>query len=182
MKSLFAFLVLLFVIQTPDHIDWSESRKLRWSDFKMKAPPCNNHAALTNSGMSMDLELRNNEFKVTVHAKFNPDKSWKKEGLKEEAYLLQHEQLHFDITELYARKLRKTFLERRWTMDDDFNSLFQDLYNANQDMLWSVQDVYDKETEHSILKAEQAKWNKAIADSLELYSDFSNPDIEFSIQ
>ena len=45
-------------------------------------------------------------YDAKVYAHFYPDKSW---VIKEQSseHILNHEQLHFDITELHARKFRK---------------------------------------------------------------------------
>jgi hypothetical protein len=181
-KALIIVVFGLFVFQTETYLDWNERRKLSWSDFQAEPPVQSAHAALTNSGINLDLMLQNKEFNVKVHARFNPDKSWKRRDIENSEYLLAHEQLHFDLTELYARKLRKAFLTRKWKENENVNAIFNELYQSNQDQLWKVQDIYDAETEHSINREAQAKWNRAIADSLEMFKDFDKPEIRFFIE
>jgi len=180
-----AFLILLvsfFAFQTDGYLDWNERRKLTWSDFQAEPPVQSAHAALTNSGINLDLRLENKEFNVKVHARFNPDKSWKRKDIENSEYLLAHEQLHFDLTELYVRKLRKAFLTRRWKENENVYAIFNELYQSNQTLLWKVQDVYDAETEHSINREAQAKWSGAVADSLEMFNEFKQPEIRFFIE
>jgi len=180
-KAFFIFLIGLGIFQTEGYLDWKGGRKLTWADFQATPPVQSAHAALTNSGINLDLKLQNREFNVKVYARFNPDKSWKRSDIEKSDYLLAHEQLHFDITELYARKLRKAFLTRSWKENENVNDIFNDLYQSNQDQLWKVQDIYDAETEHSIKKESQAKWSKAVSDSLKMFRDYEEPEIRFSI-
>lgn len=182
MKAFLIVIVSLLVFQTEGYLDWNERRKLNWSDFKAEPPVQSAHAALTNSGINLDLRLENKEFNVKVHARFNPDKSWKRRDIENSEYLLAHEQLHFDLTELYARKLRKAFLTRRWKENENVNAIFNELYQSNQTLLWKVQDIYDAETEHSINREAQVSWSRAVADSLEMFNEFRAPAIQFRIE
>jgi len=181
-KTLFIVVVSLLVFQTDGSLDWNERRKLIWSDFQAEPPVQSAHAALTNSGINLDLRLENKEFNVKVHARFNPDKSWKRRDIENSEYLLAHEQLHFDLTELYARKLRKAFLTRKWKENENVNAIFNDLYQSNQTLLWKVQEIYDAETEHSINREAQARWSGAVADSLEMFMEYDKPEIRFFIE
>ena len=182
MKALFLIVIGLFVFQSEEYLDWNERRKLVWSDFQAEPPVQSAHAALTNSGINLDLKLQNKEFNVKVHARFNPDKSWKRRDIENSEYLLAHEQLHFDLTELYARKLRKAFLTRKWKENENVNAIFNDLYQSNQTLLWKVQEIYDAETEHSINREAQARWSGAVADSLEMFMEFGEPEISFGLE
>jgi len=90
-------------------IEWSADRKLTWDDFKGEPDTANfpNTLALTNSGFGYESGI--NMFKdgqVFVQSVFNTNLSWVvPEGRND--YVLRHEQIHFDITEIYSRKLRK---------------------------------------------------------------------------
>jgi predicted secreted Zn-dependent protease len=87
---------------------------------------------------------------------FSPKLSWKKSsGLND--YMLQHEQTHFDITELYARILRKRLSEEIKTIKDvkKISSIGREITKQ-----WEIeQNTYDDETDHSINKETQAEWN-----------------------
>jgi hypothetical protein len=79
-----------------------------------------------------------------------PSQSWVHPDHKVPA-LLNHEQLHFDITELYARKMKKEmskyyflsvseFVSKK--IDTEVKSIFTSLYNEHM----SIQQKYDVET------------------------------------
>ena len=108
------FLVLV-KSTSEDSMAWNESRKLTWNDFKANPKPKSNAAALTASGITFGYSVKTSgqriiDFSVSVEAHFYPDKSWYLKD-KGNAHILKHEQLHFDITELYTRKFKEQ-LER----------------------------------------------------------------------
>jgi hypothetical protein len=53
-------------------------------------------------------ECRETALDVRVEVEFYPNSSWVKPGRKS-TELLKHEQGHFDLTELYARKAEKQY-------------------------------------------------------------------------
>ena len=109
---LFCFLVLGFARSSNEEtMTWNESRKLTWADFKAQPNYDSNAVALTASGITFGYSVKTSgkrivDFSTTVEAHFYPKKSWHFKD-KSDAYILGHEQLHFDITELYARKFRQ---------------------------------------------------------------------------
>jgi len=70
--------------------------------------------------------------------------------------VLAHEQLHFDITELHARKLRYNIDTFKFSIDikSEMNNL---QIKANQE-LEAMQKQYDNETNYSINVDVQKKW------------------------
>src|SRR5690349_8815741 len=85
-----------------DEIRWQESRKLTFDDFKGDIPRVTPWAASTSSEIHFGYETTNGLLThVVVYASFNPEKSWIKKRLPA---VLSHEQLHFDITEIFTRK------------------------------------------------------------------------------
>ena len=90
-------------------------------------------------------------------------------------YILSHEQGHFDIAEIFARKLNKKMSEYRFdkkTYQKDLNKIYHDILDEKEKM----QNDYDKETNHSINKEKQAEWLKKIAKMLEEYKDYADYD------
>lgn len=111
---------------------------------------------------------------VTVTAQCSPNKSWKhRENLG--TYLLQHEQGHFDIAELYARKLRKDIseAERSPKHSSHTKEWFSSVYVHTISKLWQCQRKYDRQTKHSKNREMQRKWNKKIAKELAELKDFA---------
>ena len=94
-----------------DTISWNENRKLTWADLKDQPNLNSGAVALTASGITFGFSIqksggRPTSFNTTVESLFYPDKSWYIEE-RADNYILGHEQLHFDITELHARKFRQ---------------------------------------------------------------------------
>ena len=107
-------LILIFSVQVfaqeNDKISWNAEESLSWNDFKASPKKHLPYKANTNSGLSFSWNATESssgiELNYEVGSNFYPNRSWVKE-IEEVDYLLAHEQLHFDITELHARKLRK---------------------------------------------------------------------------
>ena len=171
----FSLLGLQFGLSQPKDCEscilWSEGEKLEWSDFKGKARKASPNEALTDSGMSIELECDGTNSSAIVKCFFNPTQSWTKSSDPE--YLLAHEQLHFDITELFVRKLRKQ-LSRFGNDCEKLSSHINDYYNRNYRELVAYQDRYDKETKHSLNKDKQAEWEQKVARELEELKPFAS--------
>lgn len=161
-------------------IQWQSNRLLKWPDFKDKAPKNTEHAALTHSGISLDLSGNNESYIITVSAHFDQRKSWSKRDAESD-FLLNHEQLHFDITELFARKLRKKIINGKWKRPEEINEAIQPLYDQNKDEWRAFQAQYDKETNHSVDKETQALWNALVSDSLEAYDRYRGQTVTLKL-
>jgi hypothetical protein len=166
-----SFIVFLFVSNVSsaqqrdckDCLAWSESRPLRWSDFKGNPKRSAQEEAMTDSGMSIELKCDGKTSKAVVKSYFNPHKSWTKDTKSVE--LLKHEQLHFDITELFVRKLRKQ-LSVLGNDCDKLSKHIQEFYDRNYKEFVAYQDAYDRESNHSINKEKQAFWERKVAKEL----------------
>ncbi len=65
------------------------------------------------------------------------------------ANLLAHEQLHFDITELFARKLRKAMVEFDFENSRNLRAALQALYKKTEMERALMQKKFDVETKHT---------------------------------
>ena len=151
-------------------LDWSASRKLTWNDYKASPEPGSDAAASTTSYLAIEYSITRNSFDYKIESLFSKTRSW---GLHKTAYILSHEQGHFDIAEVFARKLNKQMSEYRFnkrTYQQDLNEIYHDILGEKE----KVQNDYDKETNHSIKKEKQAEWLMKIEKMLEEYEDFSN--------
>ena len=94
--------------------------------------------------------------------------------MKERAddYVLAHEQLHFDITELHVRKLRKQIdgVRVSQNLDQILNALHKNINKALTDM----QNQYDADTNNSMDKNAQAKWLIFIRNELKKYVSYKS--------
>ena len=176
-KYLF-ILMLLFIGNNPDEevMSWSETKKLTWKDFKAEPNQKSDAVALTASGITFGFSIKTSDkrvvgFSTTVESHFYPNKSW---YFKEKCsdLILRHEQLHFDITELYARKFREKIskLQANRNIKKQLNGLHASINNE----LNKTQKRYDEETDHSINEAAQNHWENFIAKELMKLEQFKS--------
>lgn len=169
-------LVFRLTAQEEVTISWSEDYKLEWSDFQGKVKAVSNEAASTASGLTFGYSISNtgntiDKFDANVKAYFYPEKSW---YIKEKAneHILGHEQLHFDITELFARKFRKAL--QSVPLKGNLKNNLQILHSRINKELYQLQRVYDQETNHSINKEVQKQWEEAIVEELKKLEAFKS--------
>ena len=92
--------------------------------------------------------------KLSIKNTFEPHNSWTKTN--ESVELLEHERLHFHISELYARKLRKQIQETKFNSTDQklMNEISR-MYEDKMNELSKYQIRYDRETSHSTMEEKQ---------------------------
>lgn len=76
-------------------------------------------------------------------------------------YILKHEQGHFDITEVYARKLDAALKNYKVNFNTMKNDL-QTIYSRITDEKDAMNEQYDNETKHSVDTTMQRVWNQKI--------------------
>lgn len=169
MKYLSLWLLILTLVLSnrtygQDTINWSANYKLRWSDFKAQPDTGRlQEAAVSALHIRYNLSFDAATYNYHVFCYFDRDKSWTRDTVNKS--LLQHEQLHFDIAEYYARKLATAFANytfNRSTIKKDFDVIYTTLITEYD----VVDNTYDHETEHSKNKKQQELWNQKIAAQL----------------
>lgn len=164
-----------------NEILWSPDYIVTWDDFKANAVPSDLKnpkktliAALMYSVISIRTEYdkEDGEYVLTVEAKMIKNKSYKNKKLINDL-VLKHEIVHFDITELYARKFRKLVSERTFkiktfkkSIDKEFKKLLKELSEA--------QSRYETETGYGIIAEKQKEWIEYIKEELDRLEDFSS--------
>jgi hypothetical protein len=153
-----------------DTLIWQPETKLNWDDFLAEAPSRNSFAAFTYTLINMEYSATITEGKVIpsfkIYAAFNRRRSWvknQKEARTPE--ILAHEQAHFDISEITARRLRKALLTEtysRKSLEQKINSIYQVTVQAGDEM----QALYDQESDHGLNKAQQLKWSNRVKNEL----------------
>jgi hypothetical protein len=139
-------------------IVWDSASKLTWADFRGKADEKSPYVAVTASGIRYRLMIGSQGLTDSVVAEFYPEESWKKGGSESQ---LMHEQGHFDITEVFARKLRKRIQEyvpKRGSLAKQLNLVYEEVEKERE----LEEELYDKETSHSTNAGRQAEWNARI--------------------
>jgi hypothetical protein len=148
------------VLNKRKELAWSESRRLTWNDFAGLPDSRDPLHAITSTNIDMKAKCVAGTFKFEVKSVFLIDESWSKN--KTSAPLLLHEQLHFDLTEIYARKIRKELNELKDACGADnahINAIVSRIFEE-----WKrEQDLYDKECDHGLDKEEQQKWADSIS-------------------
>ena len=130
-----------------ESIPWEGSRKLTWEDFKGPVPPDAVPAATTASGISYkysaNLIHHEVELDFEVTAFFYPNESWYRPDVCDKD-VLQHEQLHFDISEVFARRMRIKLRNTSFTenVKEEIRKIYEEILQELEDL----QDKYDWET------------------------------------
>ncbi|TVZ59093.1 hypothetical protein NA63_1618 [Flavobacteriaceae bacterium MAR_2010_105] len=172
---------LIFFLLVPNNdttMSWRDDLKLSWNDFRGPAKDQSGAVAVTASGITFGFSVRRSDSKIIdfsakVEAHFYPDKSWVIKELAND-YILAHEQLHFDITELHVRKFRKRI--RSVKISDQLNTTLNRLHLEINKELGEMQNRYDTESNNSINKIAQAKWMAFVADELRKYEPYKSKD------
>lgn len=176
---MYKYLVLaflsFFLYQDEPSIAWNETLELQWTNFKDKPQYGTTAIAVTASGILFQYSTKRSEselldYKYDVKAHFYPEKSW---YIREKVskVTLDHERLHFDITELYARKLRQRITNTNFS--NNINQVMDKLHETINEELRTTQNKYDDETSHSQIEVKQKEWQKFIAFELEKLSQYS---------
>lgn len=171
----FCVLIGLFILftsgkDTPDTIYWSENDRLEWDDFEGK--PRHDYqgvSALTSSGIVHYKGCKDGKINYKVRAYFEKEESWVKEEAMTTHHLI-HEQIHFDITELYARKLRKVLADRSFKCEEE--AAFEECVKNFVDTWHNDQQSFDFHSRHSLNKSAQKEWFYRIEMELSLLSEY----------
>jgi hypothetical protein len=154
---------------------WQAGRKLRWDDFQAPANvlPTNDPLFWTSAAScapvlqvigTKDVTGRNNFF---ITAALDKSRSWvRASALARNDQVLAHEQVHFDICELIARRLRHRIAQVYQAGEDVFTPAFrQELQQllAEQEVL---NTRYDQETAHGLLRSQQQAWQQLLVREL----------------
>ena len=161
-------------------IEWTSDLSLAWSDFQGKP----NTDVIAFAETSYAIEIIPPEVKVdennrvlnfrqlSVKAYFLKDRSW---VFKEKDELLKHERLHFDIAELFARKMRKAFQQLQKEGNADFDA-YQNVYKQYWRECAKMQRQYDHETSHGRKYKINDQWEVKVERFIQDYKDYEMTD------
>lgn len=154
-------------------INWSPGNLLEWTDFKARHKPVSGTAvAASTCGFGYDGIISGDQITVNVYVRFYCNESWyhKDYALND---VLKHEQLHFDICELYGRIFYKNVLFLRKSGSLTERTLKKTLDKIRDDYD-AMQDRYDDETNHSTDGVKQLEWNEKIELALQQHNAYSD--------
>lgn len=159
----------------PEKLFWKED-PLTWSDFQAPVDTNSSFQANTNAGLSYAWGVKNDNgiisLQYEVFSFFNPHLSWVVPTSRTD-YLLRHEQLHFDITELHARKLRKHLADLSIDkLGKKPKEVLNSFYTKVEKERAAMQLQYDQETNHSLNKEAEAKWQQFVKEELKKFKDY----------
>ncbi|SIT78826.1 DUF922 domain-containing protein [Pontibacter indicus] len=147
-------------VSNTEQLAWSATRKLNWEDFRGIPESSNPHHALTAANLAVDARCKDNKFYYEVKCVFLPGESWSKNKKSEK--LLAHEQLHFDLTEVHARLLRRQLQELGASCGNLKTNLNSTVGNAFK--AWKAeQDQFDKASRHGLDAEVQQDWDERIS-------------------
>lgn len=176
MKNIFLLVYFIFFAfnvnaQTkPDTIHWKRSYKLRPQDFLGDVESNSRYKAITVSGIEYSSFYdTDTSLKFNVFAIFHKKDSWIV-NKKDSSYILQHEQGHFDITEIFSRLLyqrlkeieNKNYSKNKILLNDRITQIVEK--TVKQKNIFDM--AYDSETKNSLESRQQIKWLKKIENLL----------------
>ncbi|HYS21282.1 MAG TPA: DUF922 domain-containing protein [Gemmatimonadales bacterium] len=167
---------MLLSDMAPHHgMPWSATRPLRWGDFHGVPRQGGDEAAKTAYGIYYAWKCRGRAFEFRAVAAFHTQESWVQPAVVSDSAegprTLGHEQTHFDIAEVYARRLRRHLRELGGGGGEPCAQSDADLSAAAQRLLdeeKAMQRRYDAETAHGLRRREQAAWETEIRRQLQL--------------
>ena len=131
----------------------------------MKIATVNSQLRATGELSSYGSDFNSNNNNEIQLGYFEKNKSWVKPGEKTN-HLLSHERKHFDLCEVFRRKLIKNLEASKTYNYDSFSDEIEKIFNENFEDYTKEQERYDEETHHSQKIESQIKWNKFISKEL----------------
>jgi hypothetical protein len=167
-------------------IEWSRERRLSKQDFQGRVP--NISSASSFSWIVIDVSWGCEDGQPAAHARatFDRSRSWWRAGTSSiwqtdvgnasrseldtrrspaqaDAQLLSHEQTHFDIAELAARRIRREFerLKEICATPEATSNMAEVIADIDRE-LQNEQERYDRETAHGTNVSRQRDWERRV--------------------
>ncbi len=149
---------------TVEPFAWSADRRLTWADFQGTPDTSRTAVAMTAYAISLNTACQGDILVSRVTSTFLPQASWVKSAYivnRRAETTLRHEQGHFDLSEVLARRLRAELRELRspcGAKDDTRAALYARYQKEDAD----TQRRYDRETGHGTDLGPQKVWESRI--------------------
>ena len=174
------FLLIAVQINAQNAIEWDGKYQIQLSDFKSKATQIGNvssNSIQTASGLNFSIQMTNVEFMFTKNFNSKVSSTFKRESASIIATdtitaerMVKFAQYEFDLSELYARKLRKDLYVKKGTFSDI--SFLQPLYDAIQKDYVEEHGEASKKTNLGQKRDILIKLNDAVLLRIQELSDF----------
>ncbi len=151
-------------------IPWRSDYLLQWDDFQGPPDTTSKYAAETHWDYKYATSGdASGALKVKVDCSFSKVRSWKRPEKKLTPQILMHEQLHFYIAEIHARRMRQAFegYAASHTFASAKSNELGDIFKKCNKECNDQQALYDKETAHSMVPEKQEEWHKKIVAQLQ---------------
>ena len=154
-------LIFKFINRKNDQIAWNNN--INWKCFKGEADKDNKvfGASIYSFSVWRINKVMNYPQAISI-AKMDMVKSWNAKK-HETDYLLNHEQGHFNLTEIYRRLAMDSIKSLKMFKNHDVKPIIFHF----KIKLKKIHDIYDKETDHSLIRESQLKWDNMIANKLD---------------
>lgn len=166
----FIILVNHYKPKAQDSISWNPNYKLKWEDFKGVPDTTSKFQAISFVNIGYKLSFTDTSYKYKIICYFIKNKSWRNSSNN---ILLSHEQGHFNIGEIFTRKMRQAFSQYK-SKPDATHSYFSEQYNKLKLERAKMNEQYDRETNYSKNLEMQIIWLKRIDDQLNNLSSFKS--------
>ena len=194
LKNIFFFIgfisLMSFSFVKDNFILWQENKKLKIQDFKAENKDTIKVNRQQFLGAISAIRIEYSSFQrnknsvpdFSIKTYFDPNESWM---LLKNDYVLQHEQIHFDLTELYARKMRKSIESLRQKNITNISIYRKKIQHWNV-MKEKASNQFDADNQDYYIKIgqkilfqknpKQEAWKKKVDRELFQYSLFKNAD------
>lgn len=167
MKLLLSIFILIPSLWfSQQNLEWSRQNRLSFDDFKGEIG-ISTAAAVSSVSIKFKIlsqSIWTGRIKVKIYADFDQLSSWVKPEYKT-LQLLAHEQGHFDIAEIFAKKLQKKIdVEIKGSQDfiEKFQKTYDDMYKEHLEF----QDKYEIDTDMGRDFKKQEEYSKLIKEML----------------
>lgn len=138
--------------------------ELTWDDFQGKKEENQDWLAMTYSGIKLRYSYQHLHeqylVKIELYPYMSQSKSWYQD-VKNKRGTLEHEQLHFNITILVAKRLAEALRSMQFS-SGNFAQQINKTHDNYLEQLKELQEQYDRETKHGLYMMQQRAWERKI--------------------
>ena len=157
----------LNIASAREKFQWHEHAQLSWDDFKGEVNTTHDESAAATCcsiGFKTNTAAQGGKPVIEVYNTFYTTRSWVRPDARIQS-ILDHEQGHFDLCEVYTRKLKN----RMSNFDLNMAGVKQQLMNIYTEVSKEYearQQCYEQETVHGTNLEAQKRWQDMIAREL----------------
>jgi len=161
------------IYDSKDYLRWSDKIKLSWSDF-MGNPITGIAGVGSQANILFPTTVERPTIlstpKLFAFVVFDKNNSWVLPEAKNQNLLL-YNQTYFDIYELHARKLKESFSNSEFGLNDGAE-IFHRLSEENNKKLNDMLNNFQRDTELGRNEGKLLSWAEEVNDSLDTLKDY----------